>query len=177
MVDVVSLYMLWEVLGCTAGAGTGRRPGPTHLQPSCPVSIEESCSSIQQLLEEAAADLASARACRAVRDLSVVEVVPLDVLLGALGSDALPVARRLHRLLLPSYFPGLEEGPACVAALLRQQPEVPTCSHRGPSAIKLASCPIRPCSRVGTLFSQQAQSDTLHLRPLQRLCPGHSQCP
>ena len=72
---------------------------------------------------------ASACACRTVRDLSVVEVVPLDALLGALGSDARPVAERLHRLLLPSYFPGPEEGPACVAALLRQQPEVPTCSH------------------------------------------------
>lgn len=62
--------------------------------------------------------------CRTVRDLSVVAVVPLDVLLEVLGSDARPVAERMHRLLLPSYFGGPEDGPACIAALLRQNPEV-----------------------------------------------------
>ena len=177
MVDVVSLYMLRDVLGCTAGAGTGRRPGPTHLQPLWPVSMKESCSSDQQLPEEAAADPASVRACRAVRGLSVVEVVPLDALLGALGSDARPVAERLHRLLLPSYFPGPEEGPACVAALLRHQPEVPTCSHRALSAMKHASCPNCPCSRVGTASSLQAMSDRPPLRSPRCLCHGNLQCP
>ena len=62
--------------------------------------------------------------CRTVRDLSVVDVVPLDVLLEVLGSEARPVAERVHRLLLPSYFGRPEDGPACVAALLRQHPEV-----------------------------------------------------
>jgi len=60
-----------------------------------------------------------------VRDLSVISVVPLDVLLEVLSSDARPIAERVHRLLLPSYFAGPEEGPACMAALLRQIPEVP----------------------------------------------------
>jgi condensin-2 complex subunit G2 len=59
-----------------------------------------------------------------VRDLSFVDVVPLDALLGAMAEDAAPVAQRVHRLLLPSYFPGPAEGIACVAALLRQYPEV-----------------------------------------------------
>ena len=63
-----------------------------------------------------------------MRDLSVVDVVPLDVLLEVLGSDARPVAERLHRLLLPSYFGSPEEGPACVAALLRQNAEVASCT-------------------------------------------------
>ena len=61
-----------------------------------------------------------------MRDLSVTNVVPLDVLLEVLSSDARPVAERVHRLLLPFYFAGPEEGPACMAALLRQSPEVPT---------------------------------------------------
>ncbi len=65
-----------------------------------------------------------------MRDLSVVDVVPLDVLLEALGSDARPVAERVHRLLLPSYFGSPEEGPACIAALLRQNPEVASCMIR-----------------------------------------------
>ena len=69
------------------------------------------------------------RTCRTVRNLSVVNVVPLDVLLEVLSSDARPIAERVHRLLLPSYFAGLEEGPACMAALLRQSPEVPTLTH------------------------------------------------
>ena len=47
-------------------------------------------------------------------------------LLEVLSSDARPVAERVHRLLLPFYFAGPEEGPACMAALLRQSPEVPT---------------------------------------------------
>ena len=64
---------------------------------------------------------------RTVRGLSVVDIVPLDVLLEVLGGDARPVAERLHRLLLPSYFGVVEEGPACVAALLRQHPEVGSC--------------------------------------------------
>ena len=61
---------------------------------------------------------------RTVRDLSVIDVVPLDALLEVLGGDARPVAQRVHRLLLPSYFSGPEEGPACMAALLRRNPEV-----------------------------------------------------
>lgn len=61
---------------------------------------------------------------RAMRDLSFVDVVPLDTLLEVLASDSPPVALRVHRLLVPSYFPGPVDGPACVAALLRQSPEV-----------------------------------------------------
>ncbi len=61
---------------------------------------------------------------RSLRDLSFVDVVPLDTLLDVLATDSAPVAQRVHRLLLPSYFPGPEDGPACVAALLRQCPEV-----------------------------------------------------
>ena len=57
----------------------------------------------------------------------MVDVVPLDVLLEVLGGDARPVAERVHRLLLPSYFGSPEEGPACTAALLRQNPEVALC--------------------------------------------------
>jgi len=71
------------------------------------------------------------RTCRTVRDLSVVNVVPLDVLLEVLSSDARPIAERVHRLLLPSYFAGPEEGPACMAALLRKSPEVPTLTEDG----------------------------------------------
>lgn len=63
---------------------------------------------------------------RSMRNLSFVDVVPLDTLLDALASDSSQVAQRVHRLLLPSYFSGPEEGPACVAALLRQSPEVHT---------------------------------------------------
>ena len=66
--------------------------------------------------------------CRTVRDLSVIDVVPLDVLLEVLGCDARAVAERVHRLLLPSYFSGPEEGPACMAALLRRNPEVRSCA-------------------------------------------------
>lgn len=62
--------------------------------------------------------------CRSLRDLSFVDVVPLDTLLDVLATDSAPVAERVHRLLVPSYFPGPEDGPACVAALLRQCPEV-----------------------------------------------------
>ncbi|CAL8463631.1 g3165 [Coccomyxa elongata] len=58
-----------------------------------------------------------------LRDLSFVDVVPLDTLLDVLATDCAPVAQRVHRLLVPSYFPGPEDGPACVAALLRQCPE------------------------------------------------------
>ncbi|BDA48499.1 Condensin-2 complex subunit G2 [Coccomyxa sp. Obi] len=58
-----------------------------------------------------------------LRDLSFVDVVPLDTLLNVLATDSAPVAQRVHRLLVPSYFPGPEDGPACVAALLRQCPE------------------------------------------------------
>ena len=66
-----------------------------------------------------------------MRELSVINVVSLDVLLEVLSNDARPVAERVHRLLLPSYFAGPEEGPACMAALLRQSPEVPTLTEDG----------------------------------------------
>ena len=59
-----------------------------------------------------------------VRGLSFVDVAPLADLLEALGAEPPEVARRLHRLLAPSYWPGREAGPACVAALLRQSPAV-----------------------------------------------------
>ena len=53
-------------------------------------------------------------------------MVPLDALLAVMAEDSAPVAQRIHRLLLPSYFPGPEQGVVCVAALLRQSPEVPS---------------------------------------------------
>jgi hypothetical protein len=60
---------------------------------------------------------------RAVRGLSFLDCAPLDALLEALALDLAPVAAPLQRLLAPSYFPGPAEGPACVAALLRQAPQ------------------------------------------------------
>lgn len=54
--------------------------------------------------------------------MSFAEVVPLEALLSALGTDAPPVAGRLQRLLLPSFLPGPEAGPACLAQLLRGSP-------------------------------------------------------
>lgn len=57
-----------------------------------------------------------------VRDLHFWEVVPLDALLQLMGSDVTAVSNKIQALLLPSYFPSLEEGPAYVVALLRQHP-------------------------------------------------------
>ena len=62
------------------------------------------------------------QAARCVRDLRFWEVVPLDALLQLMGSDAAVVTSKIQALLLPSYFPSLEEGPAFVVALLRQHP-------------------------------------------------------
>ena len=65
----------------------------------------------------------SPAAPRAVAGLSFTDMVPLDALLGALAADAPPVAARLQRLLLPSFLPGPEAGPACLAQLLRASPQ------------------------------------------------------
>lgn len=47
----------------------------------------------------------------------------METLVQAMATDSAQVAGRIQRLLLPSYFPGPEEGPALVAALLRQSPQ------------------------------------------------------
>eukprot|EP00775_Hariotina_reticulata_P006481 gene6481-6708_t len=63
------------------------------------------------------------------RGLHFWEVVPLEVLLAEMAearsshaSAAGGVAQKLHQLLVPSYFPGPEEGVARVAALLKDNP-------------------------------------------------------
>ncbi|KAK9830117.1 hypothetical protein WJX72_009857 [[Myrmecia] bisecta] len=62
-------------------------------------------------------------AIMSVRALHFVDIVALDTLLDVMATDAPPVSERIQRLLLPSYFPDVEEGPARVAALLRTCPE------------------------------------------------------
>ena len=44
---------------------------------------------------------------RRVRELHFVDIVDVEQLLEALGQDVAPVADRLQRLLLPSFFPGI----------------------------------------------------------------------
>ena len=41
-----------------------------------------------------------------MRELHFVDVVDVEQLLEAMGQDVAPVADRIQRLLLPSYFPG-----------------------------------------------------------------------
>lgn len=55
--------------------------------------------------------------CSTSRGLHFWEVVPLDVLLGQLAAESQggsgggsAAAQKLHQLLVPSYFPGPEEG-------------------------------------------------------------------
>ena len=49
--------------------------------------------------------------CSSSRGLHFWEVVDLDTLLQAMVEDTAPeVVSKLHRLLLPSYYPGPEEG-------------------------------------------------------------------
>ncbi|KAL3138948.1 hypothetical protein ABBQ32_005760 [Trebouxia sp. C0010 RCD-2024] len=57
-----------------------------------------------------------------VRELHFVDIVDVEELLGAMAQDVPQVAHRIQKLLLPSYFPDGNEGPARVAALLRQNP-------------------------------------------------------
>ena len=59
---------------------------------------------------------------RCVRDVRFWEVVSLDALLQLMGSDAAVVTNKIQALLLPSYFPSMEEGPSYIVALLRQHP-------------------------------------------------------
>lgn len=60
--------------------------------------------------------------CRRVSALSVTSLVQPEALLAALAQEGPSVRRRLHRLLLPSYYPDAETGPATVAYLLRAAP-------------------------------------------------------
>lgn len=60
--------------------------------------------------------------CRRVASLAVTDIASPEDLLHALGQEAPAVAARIQRLLLPSYFPNTEEGPALVAYLLRSRP-------------------------------------------------------
>lgn len=45
--------------------------------------------------------------CRRVRELHFVDIVEVEQLLQAMAQDLPPVAYRIQKLLLPSYFPGL----------------------------------------------------------------------
>ena len=45
-------------------------------------------------------------ACRHVKELHFVDVVPLEVLLEAMTTDCSAVSARIQKVLLPSYFPG-----------------------------------------------------------------------
>ena len=45
-------------------------------------------------------------ACRRVRELHFVDIVDVQQLLDVMGQDVAPVAQRIQKLLLPSYFPG-----------------------------------------------------------------------
>jgi hypothetical protein len=57
-----------------------------------------------------------------VTALSVTDLVSVESLLTALGSEPAAIARRVQRLLLPSYFPNTQDGPSLVAYLLRTCP-------------------------------------------------------
>lgn len=52
----------------------------------------------------------------------MTDLASAESLLAALGSEPPVVARRLQRLLLPSYFPNTQDGPSLVAYLLRSCP-------------------------------------------------------
>lgn len=54
--------------------------------------------------------------------LSVTNLVTPEDLLAAMATETPAVCGKIHRLLLPSYFPNAEEGPALVAYLLRTSP-------------------------------------------------------
>lgn len=62
-------------------------------------------------------------ALRGIRALRWHDVVAPQRLLDVMASDVPPVSERIQRLLLPSYLPDLESGPALVAALLRTSPD------------------------------------------------------
>ena len=120
--------------GCRAARGTssvevvplkvrlsalGANEPPVACQKHCPecfacagVTVHHSTSGFEGCWGES----------RAVHGMSFAEVVPLEALQSALGTDAPPVAGRLQRLLLPSFLPGPEAGPACLAQLLRGSP-------------------------------------------------------
>ena len=51
--------------------------------------------------------------CRRVRELHFVDIVEVQQLLEVMAQDAAPVAERIQRLLLPSYFPGIFKTCAC----------------------------------------------------------------
>jgi len=59
---------------------------------------------------------------RGVQGLRWHEIVDIQKLLDVMSSDVPSVSGRIQRLLLPSYFPDAETGPAMVAALLRSSP-------------------------------------------------------
>ena len=46
--------------------------------------------------------------CRRVRELHFVDIVDVEQLLQAMAHDVPQVAHRIQKLLLPSYFPGLQ---------------------------------------------------------------------
>lgn len=60
---------------------------------------------------------------RGLRALKWYDIVDVHKLLDVMTSDTPAVSERIQRLLLPSYFPDAETGPAMVAALLRASPE------------------------------------------------------
>lgn len=60
--------------------------------------------------------------CRGCETLPFYSVVPVEKLLDVLAQDVAPVSERIQRLLLPTFFPNADTGPALVAALLRKCP-------------------------------------------------------
>lgn len=59
---------------------------------------------------------------RGVEALPFHSVVPVETLLEVMALDVAAVSERIQRLLLPTFFPNPEAGPAVVAALLRKSP-------------------------------------------------------
>lgn len=58
-----------------------------------------------------------------IRGLQWQGFVDVQVLLEAIASDVPSVCERIQKLLLPSYFPDVNNGPPLIAALLRTSPE------------------------------------------------------
>jgi hypothetical protein len=102
--------------------------------PAAPAAVSPSAAAAVPPPAAAAAVhllLLSTCCCRSTsRGLHFWEVVPLDVLLGQLaaegqagGAGGSVIAQKLHQLLVPSYFPGPDEGVVSVAwvILLHEQ--------------------------------------------------------
>lgn len=93
------------------------------------------------------------------RSLHFYEVVPLAELLQVMAVDAPAVSARVQSILLPSYFPGPEEGAARVAALLKANPAagkackaLPATGRGGRQRACLPPVPVTPPIPSGCLL-------------------------